>query len=110
MSVNLTKMSRLIAKLTVNCSKTNIRLSTSYNGRYLLANCSVIDRSVINFCSKNRNIQLDRQYSQAATTLTKEQLTDLVYRLNEDERELLMNTLQKFESNKEKAKFEGGKY
>ncbi|XP_035908485.1 uncharacterized protein LOC118510591 isoform X1 [Anopheles stephensi] len=48
-----------------------------------------------------------RSYTQAASTLTREQLHDLVYRLNEDERELLMNTLKQFESNKVKAKFEG---
>ncbi|XP_053673653.1 uncharacterized protein LOC128723914 [Anopheles nili] len=48
-----------------------------------------------------------RAYTQAASTLTREQLHDLVYRLNEDERELLMNTLKQFESNKVKAKFEG---
>lgn len=48
-----------------------------------------------------------RAYTQAASTLTKEQLHDLVYRLNEDERELLMNTLKQFESNKQKAQFEG---
>nr|XP_040233189.2 transmembrane protein 65 isoform X2 [Anopheles coluzzii] len=47
-----------------------------------------------------------RSYTQAASTLTREQLHDLVYRLNEDERELLMNTLKQFESNKVKAKFE----
>ncbi|XP_050086131.1 transmembrane protein 65 isoform X2 [Anopheles aquasalis] len=49
---------------------------------------------------------LVRAYTQAASTLTREQLHDLVYRLNEDERELLMNTLKQFESNKVKAKFE----
>uniref|UniRef100_A0A2M4C2G7 Uncharacterized protein n=1 Tax=Anopheles marajoara TaxID=58244 RepID=A0A2M4C2G7_9DIPT len=49
---------------------------------------------------------LARSYTQAASTLTREQLHDLVYRLNEDERELLMNTLKQFESNKVKAKFE----
>ncbi|XP_041775352.1 transmembrane protein 65-like isoform X3 [Anopheles merus] len=49
-----------------------------------------------------------RSYTQAASTLTREQLHDLVYRLNEDERELLMNTLKQFESNKVKAKFEVG--
>ncbi|XP_055550877.1 uncharacterized protein LOC129733227 isoform X1 [Wyeomyia smithii] len=48
-----------------------------------------------------------RAYTQAASTLTREQLHDLVYRLNEDERELLMNTLKQFESNKQKAQFEG---
>ncbi|XP_058451713.1 uncharacterized protein LOC131430625 isoform X1 [Malaya genurostris] len=48
-----------------------------------------------------------RCYTQAASTLTREQLHDLVYRLNEDERELLMNTLKQFESNKQKAQFEG---
>ncbi|XP_053696955.1 transmembrane protein 65 [Sabethes cyaneus] len=48
-----------------------------------------------------------RPYTQAASTLTREQLHDLVYRLNEDERELLMNTLKQFESNKQKAQFEG---
>lgn len=48
-----------------------------------------------------------RGYTQAASTLTREQLHDLVYRLNEDERELLMNTLKQFESNKQKAQFEG---
>uniref|UniRef100_A0A1Q3G1P0 Putative conserved plasma membrane protein n=1 Tax=Culex tarsalis TaxID=7177 RepID=A0A1Q3G1P0_CULTA len=48
-----------------------------------------------------------RDYTQAASTLTREQLHDLVYRLNEDERELLMNTLKQFESNKQKAQFEG---
>ncbi|XP_058814612.1 transmembrane protein 65 isoform X2 [Topomyia yanbarensis] len=47
-----------------------------------------------------------RCYTQAASTLTREQLHDLVYRLNEDERELLMNTLKQFESNKQKAQFE----
>uniref|UniRef100_A0A1Q3G223 Putative conserved plasma membrane protein n=1 Tax=Culex tarsalis TaxID=7177 RepID=A0A1Q3G223_CULTA len=47
-----------------------------------------------------------RDYTQAASTLTREQLHDLVYRLNEDERELLMNTLKQFESNKQKAQFE----
>ncbi|XP_055550878.1 transmembrane protein 65 isoform X2 [Wyeomyia smithii] len=47
-----------------------------------------------------------RAYTQAASTLTREQLHDLVYRLNEDERELLMNTLKQFESNKQKAQFE----
>nr|XP_019550529.2 transmembrane protein 65 isoform X2 [Aedes albopictus] len=47
-----------------------------------------------------------RGYTQAASTLTREQLHDLVYRLNEDERELLMNTLKQFESNKQKAQFE----
>lgn len=48
-----------------------------------------------------------RDYTQAASTLTREQLHDLVYRLNEDERDLLMNTLKQFESNKQKAQFEG---
>lgn len=48
-----------------------------------------------------------RSYTQAASTLTREQLHDLVYRLNEDEREQLMNTLKMFESNKRKAQFEG---
>uniref|UniRef100_A0AAG5DGK2 Transmembrane protein 65 n=1 Tax=Anopheles atroparvus TaxID=41427 RepID=A0AAG5DGK2_ANOAO len=48
-----------------------------------------------------------RAYTQAASTLTREQLHDLVYRLNEDERELLMKTLKQFESNKVKAEFEG---
>uniref|UniRef100_A0A182INM3 Uncharacterized protein n=1 Tax=Anopheles atroparvus TaxID=41427 RepID=A0A182INM3_ANOAO len=47
-----------------------------------------------------------RAYTQAASTLTREQLHDLVYRLNEDERELLMKTLKQFESNKVKAEFE----
>ncbi|XP_065089077.1 transmembrane protein 65 isoform X2 [Ochlerotatus camptorhynchus] len=47
-----------------------------------------------------------RDYTQAASTLTREQLHDLVYRLNEDERDLLMNTLKQFESNKQKAQFE----
>lgn len=51
-----------------------------------------------------------RWYTQAASTLTREQLHDLVYRLNEDERELLMNTLKQFESNKQKAQFEGEIY
>uniref|UniRef100_A0A182M8F2 Uncharacterized protein n=1 Tax=Anopheles culicifacies TaxID=139723 RepID=A0A182M8F2_9DIPT len=51
-----------------------------------------------------------RSYTQAASTLTREQLHDLVYRLNEDERELLMNTLKQFESNKVKAKFEEPDY
>uniref|UniRef100_A0AAG5DGK4 Transmembrane protein 65 n=1 Tax=Anopheles atroparvus TaxID=41427 RepID=A0AAG5DGK4_ANOAO len=49
-----------------------------------------------------------RAYTQAASTLTREQLHDLVYRLNEDERELLMKTLKQFESNKVKAEFEVG--
>ncbi|XP_058126311.1 transmembrane protein 65 [Anopheles ziemanni] len=52
-------------------------------------------------------LEPSRGYTQAASTLTREQLHDLVYRLNEDERELLMNTLKQFESNKVKAKFEG---
>lgn len=52
-------------------------------------------------------VEGSRGYTQAASTLTREQLHDLVYRLNEDERELLMNTLKQFESNKQKAQFEG---
>ncbi|XP_058061386.1 transmembrane protein 65 isoform X1 [Anopheles bellator] len=54
-----------------------------------------------------RRGEFPRTYTQAASTLTREQLHDLVYRLNEDERELLMNTLKQFESNKVKAEFEG---
>ncbi|XP_058061387.1 transmembrane protein 65 isoform X2 [Anopheles bellator] len=53
-----------------------------------------------------RRGEFPRTYTQAASTLTREQLHDLVYRLNEDERELLMNTLKQFESNKVKAEFE----
>ncbi|ETN68069.1 hypothetical protein AND_000095 [Anopheles darlingi] len=72
-------------------------VSFSPRGRGLLGTSSFFPRSD----------SLARAYTQAASTLTREQLHDLVYRLNEDERELLMNTLKQFESNKVKAKFEG---
>ncbi|XP_049533408.1 transmembrane protein 65 isoform X2 [Anopheles darlingi] len=71
-------------------------VSFSPRGRGLLGTSSFFPRSD----------SLARAYTQAASTLTREQLHDLVYRLNEDERELLMNTLKQFESNKVKAKFE----
>ncbi|XP_052868850.1 transmembrane protein 65 [Anopheles cruzii] len=76
---------------------------TRRSGSGLLGSCRATAAS--NFLL--RRGEFPRTYTQAASTLTREQLHDLVYRLNEDERELLMNTLKQFESNKVKAEFEG---
>ncbi|XP_062547242.1 uncharacterized protein LOC134212921 isoform X1 [Armigeres subalbatus] len=68
---------------------------------------SINGYSEMPFLKAVMRFDVTRGYTQAASTLTREQLHDLVYRLNEDERELLMNTLKQFESNKQKAQFEG---
>ncbi|XP_062547243.1 transmembrane protein 65 isoform X2 [Armigeres subalbatus] len=67
---------------------------------------SINGYSEMPFLKAVMRFDVTRGYTQAASTLTREQLHDLVYRLNEDERELLMNTLKQFESNKQKAQFE----
>ncbi|XP_055600308.1 uncharacterized protein LOC129749371 isoform X1 [Uranotaenia lowii] len=77
----------------------------SYSGAK--ASSSSMSRSTTCRSRSSFNLNGRRSYTQAASTLTREQLHDLVYRLNEDERELLMNTLKQFESNKQKAQFEG---
>ncbi|XP_055600309.1 transmembrane protein 65 isoform X2 [Uranotaenia lowii] len=76
----------------------------SYSGAK--ASSSSMSRSTTCRSRSSFNLNGRRSYTQAASTLTREQLHDLVYRLNEDERELLMNTLKQFESNKQKAQFE----
>lgn len=47
-------------------------------------------------------LQQSVNYSQALGSLTKDQAHDLVYRLNDDERVVLMRTLEQFNVSREK--------
>lgn len=59
-------------------------------------------------CNSLKGIGLnDKKYTTAATTLSKDQINDLVFRLNDNDRDILMNTLKQYESNKVKSQLEG---
>lgn len=47
-----------------------------------------------------------KNYSQALGSLTKDQAHDLVFRLNEEERTTLYNTLEQFQMKEDKVKME----
>ncbi|XP_055637450.1 uncharacterized protein LOC129776077 isoform X2 [Toxorhynchites rutilus septentrionalis] len=98
-SRSLPRKNLYTAKHRKNTSTSRSSCGSSYD----IFNATNSSLSVIS----SRMSSAQRWYTQAASTLTREQLHDLVYRLNEDERELLMNTLKQFESNKQKAQFEG---
>lgn len=53
----------------------------------------------------NPDIQV-KNYSQALGSLTKDQAHDLVFRLNEEERTTLYNTLEQFQMKEDKKKLE----
>ncbi|XP_055637451.1 transmembrane protein 65 isoform X3 [Toxorhynchites rutilus septentrionalis] len=97
-SRSLPRKNLYTAKHRKNTSTSRSSCGSSYD----IFNATNSSLSVIS----SRMSSAQRWYTQAASTLTREQLHDLVYRLNEDERELLMNTLKQFESNKQKAQFE----
>lgn len=59
--------------------------------------------------NKNKNnsdVKRIQNYSQALGTLTKDQAHDFVFRLNEEERTTLYNTLEQFQMKEDKRKLE----
>jgi hypothetical protein len=74
--------------------------------------CSIIQKSTNHTFRRSlftisHSVNLNaRRYSQALGQLTKDQAHDLVFRLNEEERVVLYNTLEQFQVNEDKRKLE----
>lgn len=48
-----------------------------------------------------------KRYTTALSNMTKDQANELVFRLNDSERQILLQVLNQFESNKERKRLEG---
>lgn len=59
-----------------------------------------IMNEIINNCEAKR-------YTTALSNMTKDQANELVFRLNEQERQVLLQVLNQFDSNKERKRLEG---
>lgn len=83
-----------------NISSTNTQQSfdlsciNNNNKRQLLSNKSVF------YTNKSK-------YTTALSNMTKDQANELVFRLNDSERQILLQVLNQFESNKERKRLEG---
>lgn len=75
-------------------------------------NCETLNSHNVVVMTNVRNRQLVsgghqvKNYSQALGSLTKDQAHDLVFRLNEEERTTLYNTLEQFQMSEDKTKME----
>jgi hypothetical protein len=61
---------------------------------------------MVSNCQNRHIVNQVNHYSQALGSLTKDQAHDLVFRLNEEERTMLYNTLEQFQMKEDKQKLE----
>lgn len=88
--------------------------ATTSNNQQSLDLCSVINRNygpmqkttLLSVSSSTAGVGRSR-YTTALSNLTKDQANELVFRLNDSERQVLLQVLNQFESNKERKRLEG---
>lgn len=107
-SKQLSIVVRQIATLTSN-NQQSFDLSHLINSRHTCNNYGPMHRSKLLSASMDqRFLYLGKsKYTTALSNLTKDQANELVFRLNDSERQVLLQVLNQFESNKERKRLEG---
>lgn len=110
LSVVLREMSA-VRKLCSLMNKSSRSIVTLKKRDFFTANIKTLKRDNVHLMTNCQNlhnvnhIQVSH-YSQALGSLTKDQAHDLVFRLNEEERTMLYNTLEQFQMKEDKQKME----
>uniref|UniRef100_A0A336L7J5 CSON005009 protein n=1 Tax=Culicoides sonorensis TaxID=179676 RepID=A0A336L7J5_CULSO len=86
---------------TTNCQQSLELNNHNNNHSNLSVKRLLLSDSKINNYIKNKNIGRSR-YTTALSNMTKDQANELVFRLNDSERKILLQVLNQFESNKER--------
>ncbi len=95
------KSSRSIVTLNKRDFYTKNYKTLSRDNVFVMTNCQNQNSQIVNQKYQMKN------YSQALGSLmTKDQANDLVFRLNEEERKILYNTLEQFQMKEDKRKLE----
>lgn len=111
LSVIKCKMSA-VKKLCSIIFKSSRSIVTLKKRELYTTNCETLSSHNVVVMTNVQNRQLVsggyqvKNYSQALGTLTKDQAHDLVFRLNEEERTTLYNTLEQFQMKEDKVKME----
>lgn len=100
--------------IVVRQISTTAATATTSNNQQSLDLCSVINRNygpmqkttLLSVSSSTAHVGRSR-YTTALSNLTKDQANELVFRLNDSERQVLLQVLNQFESNKERKRLEG---
>lgn len=99
--------------IVVRQISTTAATATPSNNQQSLDLCSVINRNYgpmqkTTLLSVSSSSSVGRsRYTTALSNLTKDQANELVFRLNDSERQVLLQVLNQFESNKERKRLEG---
>lgn len=104
LSVVLCEMSA-VRKLCSLIHKSSRSIVTLKKRDFYTTNYKTLNQNVFVKC-QNHHIVNQMNYSQALGSLTKDQAHDLVFRLNEEERTMLYNTLEQFQMKEDKRKLE----
>lgn len=100
-----------VKKLCSLIHKSSRSIITLNKRDFYTTNFQKLNRSVV-VMSNGQNLQLmthaqqKKNYSQALGSLTKDQAHDLVFRLNEEERTILFQTLEQYQMKEDKQKLE----
>uniref|UniRef100_A0A336MKV3 CSON000764 protein n=1 Tax=Culicoides sonorensis TaxID=179676 RepID=A0A336MKV3_CULSO len=102
--LNLRQLSSIVRRqlvTTTNCQQSLELNNHNNNHSNLSVKRLLLSDSKINNYIKNKNIGRSR-YTTALSNMTKDQANELVFRLNDSERKILLQVLNQFESNKER--------
>ncbi|XP_063702771.1 uncharacterized protein LOC134832615 isoform X1 [Culicoides brevitarsis] len=79
----------------------------SFDVRYNKNYCGLIHKSKLLLSRDSVSYSGRSRYTTALSNMTKDQANELVFRLNDSERQILLQVLNRFESNKERQRLEG---
>lgn len=108
-SKQLSVVVRRQIKTTTSDNHQQSSFDLSYK-RHSCNNNALIHKSkLLSDASSDKNVfYIGRsRYTTALSNMTKDQANELVFRLNDSERQILLQVLNQFESNKERKRFEG---
>lgn len=108
-SKQLSVVVRQISVTTTNNSQQSFNFSSNVMiNRRQCCNNDLVNKSKLLSASFDKSVlYIGRRYTTALSNMTKDQANELVFRLNDSERQILLQVLNQFESNKERKRFEG---
>lgn len=108
-SKQLSVVVRQISVTTTNNSQQSFDFSSNVMiNRRQCCNNDLVNKSKLLSASFDKSVlYIGRRYTTALSNMTKDQANELVFRLNDSERQILLQVLNQFESNKERKRFEG---
>jgi hypothetical protein len=104
--------SRRCANLLLRNHQKNRNFIKSFNttsGKRATLEKPVLCKSLTSTNQNCTDVATKQDYTTALSNLTKDQAVDLVFRLNETEKQILLSTLKEFQSNQTKSEYEGGR-